>query len=98
MGYRIEYDGPGEVCLHQRNRSRHIGVMTAAFFLLFCTLMSVIWPEKWNRASQQLVPGDPAVTKAAFSQMTRQLREGEDVYDAVFTFCREVVDGAALSD
>ena len=37
------------------------------------------------------------VTSAAFSDLTENLRAGESLKDAVTTFCREIIDGAAAN-
>jgi len=95
MGYRIEYGAGSTVTYSIQKEKRHLLSMTAGFFLLFCTLTSALWPDQWQLARDYLIPGDPAVTKAAFSEMTRQLKAGDSLEDAVVTFCREVVVGAA---
>ena len=98
MGYRIEYGSGSAVTYSDKKlRSRRMQ-LTACFFLLFCTVASSVWPSQWRRAKDYLIPGNPAVTKAAFSGMTEQLRLGENLEDAVVAFCREVVDGADPSD
>lgn len=98
MGYRIEY-GSGEAVTYLEPKSRgNRLLLTGCFFLLFCAVASSVWPGQWQRAKDYLIPGDPAVTKAAFSGMTGQLRLGETLEDAVVAFCREVVDGADPAD
>ena len=44
--------------------------------------------------TEYLVPGDPAVTAAALEGMVMDLREGENLYDAVTAFCREIMEHA----
>ena len=39
-----------------------------------------------------LIPGDPQVTAQAFSQMVDMVRNGEQVEDALSTFCVEVLE------
>lgn len=42
-----------------------------------------------------LIPGDAAVTTAAFSFMVEEIKAGETVGNAVFAFCKEVVSNAS---
>lgn len=93
MGYRIEYGENGTAAYFVKKEGGHRGMLTIGFFLLFCVLTSTLWPSRWQLAKDYLIPGDPAVTKAAFSEMTQQLKDGESLEDAVVTFCREVMDG-----
>ena len=41
-----------------------------------------------------LLPGDPAVTEAALTEMIEKLSEGEAFSDAVTAFCKEIIAGA----
>ena len=43
-----------------------------------------------------LIPGNPKVTKAAFSSFTQQLRDGEEFYDAAAVFCRQIIESDTL--
>ena len=46
-----------------------------------------------------LLPGDPAVTAAALEGMVTDLREGDSLYNALKTFCQEIVaHGTKISD
>ena len=94
LGYRIEYGPGGAVMRPEKRRDGNLLGLTLGFFLLFCSVSSHFWPEKWQRVSDYLIPGDPAVTRAAFSELTAQLHSGSSVEDAVVAFCREIVDGA----
>ena len=38
-----------------------------------------------------LLPGDPVVTEQAAQHMLDSIRNGDDMYDAVTTFCIEVL-------
>lgn len=44
-------------------------------------------------ATDILIPGDAAVTKAAMSNMVNNIREGEQVVDAFAAFCQTVLQG-----
>ena len=43
---------------------------------------------------QYLIPGDPAVTTAAFSSMVDDIGEGESIRQAFLTFCKEIIFSA----
>ena len=40
-----------------------------------------------------IIPGDPAVTTGAFSTMIEDVRSGQGVSEAVFSFCKNVISG-----
>lgn len=44
-----------------------------------------------------LIPGDNAVTRAAFGALVEDVKEGESVKTAITTFCMEILDGAEIS-
>ena len=97
MGYRIEYGSPKRHS-DKNVRSGRVIWLTGAFLLIFTCLTMQFWPQGRELLEETLLPGDPTVTKQAFSELTQQLRQGEAVGDAVAAFCREVIDGAALTD
>lgn len=41
------------------------------------------------------IPGDPAVTTAAFSGMVEEIGAGEPVREAFLTFCKEIIINAS---
>lgn len=97
LGYRIEYGPRGAVMGSEKRKGGNLMGLTLGFFLLFCSVSSHFWPEKWEGVSDYLIPGDAAVTRAAFSELTAQLHAGESVEDAVVAFCQEILDGAEAS-
>ena len=84
--------------MNEKASGRRIFWLTGAFLLTFALLTLQFWPRGRDVLEEVILPGDAAVTKQAFSVMTEQLRRGEAVSDAVAAFCREVIDGAALTD
>lgn len=44
-----------------------------------------------------LIPGDPHITKTAASEMVISMKSGTPVKDAVFVFCRQIIEGAGVS-
>ena len=38
-----------------------------------------------------LLPGNPDITISAFSNMVKQVSEGDSMKDAIFAFCQEII-------
>lgn len=98
MGYRIEYVPEAKPFGKREPFGRKILPFTAAFLILFMALTVRFWPEGREKLEALLLPGDPQVTKHALTQMADNLKSGEAIGDAVITFCKEITNGAALSD
>ena len=89
MGYRIEY------LSHKKEHRLWIVLpMTWAFFLLFCLLVHLFWPQGQQLLQELLWPGDAAVTRQAAEAMVQQLRWGVPVSEAVETFCMTIINGS----
>ncbi len=98
MSYRIVY-GEEPVCQRRKNiRPGRVAAYTVVCFILFCTLTMKLWPSGAEMLQEVLLPGDAAVTRQALVNMADNLRAGEAIGDAVVVFCREIVDGAQLTD
>lgn len=80
MAYRIEYGSP------PRRKKWKLLLLAAA--VLAALLIPRQTLERW------LVPGDAAVTKAAFAELILELRQGSPAGEAVAAFCKTVVQGA----
>ena len=97
MAYRIDYsthscrkvDSPGK----QRTTA-----MAAGFFLLFLLLVNLFWPAGTEIVRQALIPGDPEVTVTAVDNLVSGLKDGQQLSDAVTTFCREIIANAETAD
>ncbi len=91
MGYSICYNPETsyKFPIQRKQGRRGIWLLTAGIVLLmvvFCmnaTLRTAVLDF--------LLPGDPAVTQAAFSDLVEDVRSGESVPDAVTAFCREII-------
>ena len=97
MGYTVQY-GPESAA--ETAWKRKAGRKGRRFLLLLTILCAaaVFAVSGWTEdLGDLLIPGDPEVTKAAFSQLTEDLREGDPFRDAVITFCREIIDHAEVS-
>lgn len=98
LGYRIDYGQPFDKKYPMPARRSRLPWMVCGALLLFALLTNLYWPEGRTMLAEFLVPGDAAVTTAAFSDMVADVRAGEEVSDAVAAFCREILDDGLASD
>lgn len=90
MAYRVEYGPIAPAKKHSRVR-----ILTILCFLIFCLMTGMLWPEGRRAAERLLFPGDLTVTVGALEEMTRQLRSGEPLPEALADFCVRVSEGRA---
>ena len=91
MSYTVEYNPelrnsyPME---YRKQRKLPIKAMAVALGV-FVTLYAL------NAAGvlRYIIPGDPAVTAGAFSSMVEQVRSGQTVREAIFTFIKDIILG-----
>lgn len=98
MSYRIVY---GEEPVRWQRKSMRVGriaAYTTVCLILFASLTWKFWPAGAEVLQEVFLPGDADVTRQALSNMAENLRAGEAIGDAVAVFCREIVDGAQISD
>lgn len=93
MGYRVEYQSGKQVRETKKHRSC-IPVLTAVSLLVFLLLVNAFWPRGAEVLQELLFPGDAAVTAAALEEFAMELRAGEELPDALATFCRTVIQNA----
>lgn len=98
MGYRIVYGEEPVRWQNRKLRAGRVAACTAVCLMLFGTLTVKFWPEGAEVLQEALLPGDAAVTRQALENMADNLKAGEAIGDAVVVFCREIVDGAQLTD
>ena len=94
MSYRIVYAGTEPSRSGTGFRKGRFIRLLAGFFLLFCLLTKVCWPDGSEMMSQLLFSGDPEVTVQAVSVFMQALRAGEDFTDAAMAFCLEITEHA----
>ena len=82
MAFRIEYGNPP--------RRKKWKLLLLAATVLAALLIPRQTLERW------LVPGDAAVTKAAFAELILELRQGSPAGEAVASFCKTLVQGVEL--
>lgn len=94
MAYRIKYASFGEEI--KQSKDLYLRKSIAAGLLVLVLLIGAMTIKlgglRW--VTEYLLPGDPAVTAAALEGMVIDLREGENLYDAVAAFCREIMEHA----
>lgn len=61
-----------------------------------CVVIALTWLLQLERVQNCFIPGDPDVTKAAFSSFTQELKNGEGFYDAAAVFCRQVLEAGSF--
>ena len=87
MAYRMEYGFEPHIIGVNKKEKRRFGL--GKLFVL-CILIAI---TIFCVTTDILIPGDPAVTKAAFHDFVGNLREGEQVVDAFAAFCQCVLQG-----
>ena len=94
MAYRIKYASFSEEKKQPKDTQlrNRIAAGLLVVVLLIGAMTIKLGGLRW--VTEYLLPGDPAVTAAALEGMVMDLREGENLYDAVTTFCREIMDHA----
>ena len=90
MAYRIAYNSVGSVPEQKKRKWSSIisVILILALVMGALTVKAVGLP--WIR--EVLLPGDPDVTAAALEQVAEDLRCGVPLYDAVKTFCLEIME------
>ena len=93
MAYLIRYDAGGGVktSIPERGSVKFwiLSALVAAILAL-----NIFCPELISSFKNALIPGDPAVTTAAFESMVSSIGNGVTVGDAFAGFCREIILGA----
>ena len=93
MAYRIEYNAIA-VKLPPKKRSGRWRVLLAVAALVGGA--ALIKRFALDFTLQYLIPGDPAVTAAAFENMAQELKLGQSLTQALTTFCREIIANAGV--
>lgn len=90
MGYRIVYTP--DMDIQKRNIcGARLRLMIAGSFLILAWMVCLIWPEGRAVLAVHLMPGEPTLTQAAFSNLLENLRNGDRMVDSLTVFCREIL-------
>ena len=68
MSYRVEYSSSGIKRTQIRQRNGRALLLTAACFLIFLLIVGGFWPKGAQALREILLPGDSAVTAAAWAR------------------------------
>ena len=89
MSYTVEYNPELRNTYPMNNRKlRNFPVRTLVVALGVIMLLYTLNTTGVLRA---LIPGDPVVTAGAFSDMIEQVRTGQTVSEAIFSFFKEII-------
>ena len=96
MAYRVQYNQSESACRDNGNGSCVLlcllTLVLVACVVLYCSNDSVR-----SMIQDLLIPGDDAVTKAAFVNMIGQLQNGDSVSDSLTTFCYEILEASGFA-
>lgn len=96
MSYRIDYPFTNTRFIPRPIRWGRIALYSAIFCIgILCA--AAAYSDSYKLVIQEfLIPGDEAVTAAAFSTMLSELRAGTQPRDALTDFCREILSQAEI--
>lgn len=95
MAYRIEYGRTMtkmEFCEKGRGLGKYIKI-----FIVIAIILSTIYFASSGKLQDALIPGNTQVTKQALTELTDDLRNGEDIKSAISAFCQEIIEHADVS-
>ncbi len=95
MSYRVDYGPMKKVRGVEKRISRRLA-LTGVFFLLFVVMLCSFWPEGKAAVQELLLPGDQAVTAAAWEEFAGDLRAGEIVGGSLRSFCVRILEEAGV--
>ena len=94
MSYRIEYNRHIDKYEVVPMYSKRFPILLGGAFGLFLLGTMLFWAQGAELLRSVLIPGEDAVTVAAFRTMRDDLRSGAGLRDAVYAFCSYVLHGA----
>lgn len=92
--YRIEYDGRAGKYEVRRYSPYRLPALLFTAACLFLLLTFAFWDAGADYIKEALIPGENAVTIAAFENLADRLRQGERLTEAVAAFCSDVIHGS----
>lgn len=94
MAYKIEY---GEVAELLKPKTKLRQFVIVFLILALVVAAAVIKSVGLPFVREVLLPGDPAVTAMALDALAENIRDGIPIFEALETFCKEIVNGAYAS-
>ena len=98
MSYRINYGHPSDKRYPAASGQGRLPSMICAAFLLFLLLTNTFWPSGRALLKDLFIPGNPETTANAFSGLMEDIREGEELSEALTVFCREILFDEEIPD
>ncbi len=97
MSYRIEY-GDGltkEIIADSPIRRKSIPILT--LLMTVCVILFILF-SAGGKVRDILIPGNAEVTRRAVSGFVDDIKEGEQVRDALTAFCVEIIENAQIPE
>ena len=94
MSYQIAYPGTNHMEQNYTQRTKKNKIFPVVVILCVTILAVLVYTLGLDAVSSFLIPGNDAVTVAAFEQMQADLKGGMPVKDAVTVFCKEIIESA----
>lgn len=96
MSYKIQYNMSSKTERNYNKQfNKNIGIVYLTIVLLICLFIGKHLGSAEIR--KFLIPGDDAVTSAAFAEMTNQIQQGTEIKEAFTNFCMEIIENARIS-
>lgn len=96
MSYKISYDGVlKKVTFNEKNPKKYIRI---SLFCIVGIIFAVLIYTNKAKIENVIYPGNPQITKSAASTMISSINNGEDIKEAVMSFCQEIVDNANVKE
>lgn len=91
MSYQIRYSGNAMVKKEKIYRKPNMKLA-----IIICLTLALVGMFRIEVVRNFFIPGDPKVTKAAFSSFTQELKNGKRFSDAVAVFCKHIIESDTL--
>lgn len=94
MAYRIVYQEDTVVWIPEKLRWGRIAALSMVCFAGFCILAAKLWPDGAALIREAFHSEKVSAVRTGLQQMALHLRTGESLSDAVYVFCREILESA----
>ncbi len=97
MSYRIHYGDvlTKEIIADPAKKNRPIHLLT--LFTVICVILFVLF-SGGGKLHDVLIPGNAEVTRTAVRGFVDDIKEGEQVKDALAAFCMEIIENARIPE
>ena len=87
MAYKIQY-----IDSHLTKKVESRRTLYIKWIAITVVVFVVAGMMRLDAVQDFLIPGNPEITKAAFSTFTQELKAGERFNDAAAAFCRQIIE------